>query len=143
MAEQKNIAGKPPSQRQLRVGEMLRERLSAVLRLADFEPKVLKKANITVTEVRISPDLKHATAYIMPLGGQHLAKIVHLLNEDVARLKKLALSDLHLKYTPDIRFAADDSFDEAAAMDKLLASDEVMADVVADGQTAVSPHDDD
>ena len=143
MAEQKNIAGKPPSQRQLRVGEMLRERLSEVLRLADFEPKVLKKANITVTEVRISPDLKHATAYIMPLGGQHLAKIVHLLNEDVARLKKLALSDLHLKYTPDIRFAADDSFDEAAAMDKLLASDEVMADVVADGQTAVSPHDDD
>lgn len=143
MAEQKNIAGKPPSQRQLRVGEMLRERLSEVLRLADFEPKVLKKANITVTEVRISPDLKHATAYIMPLGGQHLAKIVHLLNEDVARLKKLALSDLHLKYTPDIRFAADDSFDEAAAMDKLLASDEVMADVVADVQTAVSPHDDD
>lgn len=143
MAEQKNIAGKPPSQRQLRVGEMLRERLSEVLRLADFEPKVLKKANITVTEVRISPDLKHATAYIMPLGGQHLAKIVHLLNEDVARLKKLALSDLHLKYTPDIRFAADDSFDEAAAMDKLLASDEVMADVVADAQTAVSPHDDD
>ena len=72
-----------------------------------------------------------------------MAKIVHLLNEDVARLKKLALSDLHLKYTPDIRFAADDSFDEAAAMDKLLASDEVMADVVADVQTAVSPHDDD
>lgn len=136
MADKSNIAGKPPSQRQLRVGEMLRERLSEILRLADFEPKVLRKATITVTEVRISPDLKHATAYIMPLGGQHLAKIVHLLNEDVARLKKLALSDLHLKYTPDIRFAADDSFDEAAAMDKLLASDTVRADIV-DAETDV------
>lgn len=136
MADNSNIAGKPPSQRQLRVGEMLRERLSEILRLADFEPKVLKKATITVTEVRISPDLKHATAYIMPLGGQHLAKIVHLLNEDVARLKKLALSDLHLKYTPDVRFAADDSFDEAAAMDKLLASENVRADII-DAETDV------
>ena len=136
MADNNNIAGKPPSQRQLRVGEMLRERLSEILRLADFEPKVLKKATITVTEVRISPDLKHATAYIMPLGGQHLAKIVHLLNEDVARLKKLALSDLHLKYTPDVRFAADDSFDEAAAMDKLLASENVRADII-DAETDV------
>lgn len=136
MADNSNIAGKPPSQRQLRVGEMLRERLSEILRLADFEPKVLKKATITVTEVRISPDLKHATAYIMPLGGQQLAKIVHLLNEDVARLKKLALSDLHLKYTPDIRFAADDSFDEAAAMDKLLASEAVQADMI-DAETDV------
>lgn len=129
MADKKNIAGKPPSQRQLRVGEMLRERLSDVLRLADFEPKVLKKATLSVTQVRISPDLKHATAFIMPLGGAHLEKIVHLLNQDVARLKKLALTDLHMKYTPDIRFAADDSFDEAAAMDKLLASEPVQADL--------------
>lgn len=133
MADKKNIAGKPPSQRQLRVGEMLRERLSEVLRLVDFEAKVLKKANLTVTEVRISPDLKQATAYIMPLGGAHLDKIVHLLNEDVARLKKLALSDLHLKYTPDMRFAADASFEQAAAMDKLLASDAVTADLTGDG----------
>jgi ribosome-binding factor A len=129
MADKKNIAGKPPSQRQLRVGEMLRERLSEILRVADFEAKVLKKANLTVTEVRISPDLKQATAYIMPLGGAHLEKIVHLLNEDVARLKKLALSDLHLKYTPDLRFTADASFDKAVAMDKLLASDRIRADL--------------
>ena len=85
-----------------------------------------------MTEVRISPDLRHATAYIMPLGGDNLDKIVHLLNEDVPRLKKLALSDLHLKYTPDFKFRADDSFDDAAAMDALLASPRVTADLKDD-----------
>lgn len=127
----KNPAGKPPSQRQLRVGEMLRQRLSDVLRQADFEPKILRRTSLTVTEVRISPDLRNATAYIMPLGGAHMDKIVHLLNEDAARLKKLTLTDFHLKYTPDLRFKADDSFDAGAAMDKLLASDTVTRDTQA------------
>jgi len=134
MAEKKNIAGKPPSQRQLRVGEMLRHRLSEVLYAADFEAKVLKKANITVTEVRISPDLRHATAYIMPLGGDHIEKIVTLLNDEVPRLKKISMSGLHLKYTPDFKFAADKSFDQAAAMDELLSS-EVVAGDIADLET--------
>jgi ribosome-binding factor A len=107
MAEKKNIAGKPPSQRQLRVGEMLRHRLSEVLHAADFEAKVLKKANITVTEVRI----------------------VTLLNDEVPRLKKISMSGLHLKYTPDFKFAADKSFDQAAAMDELLSSDVVAGDI--------------
>ncbi len=129
MTDKKNIAGKPASQRQLRVGELMRHRLSEVLHAADFEAKVLKKALITVTQVRVSPDLRHATAYIMPLGGENLDKIVDLLNEDIPRLKKAALSDLHLKYTPDFKFAADDSFDKAAEMDALLASDEVTADI--------------
>lgn len=132
MADKSNAAGKPPSQRQLRVGEMIRQRLADVLVSIDFEPKILRRATITVTEVRISPDLRHATAYIMPLGGDNLDKIVHLLNEDVPRLKKLALSDLHLKYTPDFKFRADDSFDDAAAMDALLASPRVTADLDAD-----------
>lgn len=137
MADKSNAAGKPPSQRQLRVGEMIRQRLSDVLHSVDFEPKILRRAHITVTEVRISPDLRHATAYIMPLGGENLEKIVHLLNEDVPRLKKLALSDLHLKYTPDFKFRADDSFDDAAAMDALLASPRVTADLEADFGTGL------
>ena len=124
----KNAAGKPPSQRQLRVGELLRHRLSEVIRRGGFEAKILNRATITVTEVRISPDLRHATAYILPLGGTDMGKIADLLNEDVARLKKLALSDLHLKYTPDIIFKPDTSFDEGAAMDALLASDAVRRD---------------
>lgn len=128
----KNLAGKPPSQRQLRVGEVLRQNLSDVLHKFDFEAKVLKRATLTVTEVRVSPDLRHATAYIMPLGGAHIEKIIHLLNEDVARLKKPVLDGLHLKYVPDFRFEADTSFDQAADMDKLLASDDVSRDLSPD-----------
>jgi ribosome-binding factor A len=124
----KNIAGKPPSQRQLRVGELLRHRLSEVLQKADFEAKILKRAVISVTEVRISPDLRHATAYVMPLGGENLAKIVELLNAEVPRLKKSALSGMRLKFTPDIIFAPDGSFEAALKMDALLASQPVTRD---------------
>ena len=128
----KNIAGKPPSQRQLRVGEVLRHRLSEVLHRGDFEAKILKRAVISVTEVRISPDLRHATAYIMPLGGYNLDKIVDLLNLEVPRLKKHALTGMRLKFTPDIKFAADASFDQAVKMDALLASQKVISDTAAD-----------
>ena len=124
----KNIAGKPPTQRQLRVGELLRHRLSEVLHRGDFEAKVLKRAVISVTEVRISPDLRHATAYIMPLGGDNLEKIVDLLNLEVPRLKKNALTGMRMRFTPDIKFAADDSFDQAVRMDALLASQAVARD---------------
>ena len=124
----KNIAGKPPSQRQLRVGELLRHRLSAVLQQADFEAKLLKRAVISVTEVRISPDLRYATAFIMPLGGENLDKIVTLLNAEVPRLKKTALTGMRLKFTPDITFEADGSFDQALKMDALLASQPVTRD---------------
>ena len=124
----KNVAGKPPTQRQLRVGELLRHRLSEVLHRGDFEAKVLKRAVISVTEVRISPDLRYATAYIMPLGGDNLEKIVELLNLEVPRLKKNALTGMRMKFTPDIKFAADDSFDQAVRMDALLASQAVARD---------------
>ena len=124
----KNVAGKPPTQRQLRVGELLRHRLSEVLHRGDFEAKVLKRAVISVTEVRISPDLRYATAYIMPLGGDNLEKIVELLNLEVPRLKKNALTGMRMKFTPDIKFAADDSFDQAVRMDALLASQAVVRD---------------
>ena len=124
----KNVAGKPPTQRQLRVGELLRHRLSEVLHRGDFEAEVLKRAVISVTEVRISPDLRYATAYIMPLGGDNLEKIVELLNLEVPRLKKNALTGMRMKFTPDIKFAADDSFDQAVRMDALLASQAVARD---------------
>ena len=124
----KNVAGKQPTQRQLRVGELLRHRLSEVLHRGDFEAKVLKRAVISVTEVRISPDLRYATAYIMPLGGDNLEKIVELLNLEVPRLKKNALTGMRMKFTPDIKFAADDSFDQAVRMDALLASQAVARD---------------
>lgn len=121
--------GKQASQRQLRVGELLRQRLSDALHRFDFEPKILKRATLTVTEVRVSPDLRRATAYIMPLGGDNAAAIVALLNEEVPRLKKPVLSGLHLKYVPDFSFRVDDSFDRAAHMDTLLAQGAVTRDL--------------
>ena len=78
-----------PSQRQLRVGEVIRQRLAEVLARDDLEAKILKKTSITVTEVRITPDLRRASVYVMPLGGVHLSEIVAKLNEEAPRLKKL------------------------------------------------------
>ena len=121
--------GKQPSQRQLRVGELLRQRLSEELRRFDFEPKILKRSVLTVTQVAVSPDLRKATAFIMPLGGDNAEAIVALLNDDVARLKKPVLSGLHLKYVPDFVFRVDESFDRAAHMEALLAENAVQRDI--------------
>jgi ribosome-binding factor A len=118
----KQRSGREASQRQLRVGEVLRQRLSDVLHRFDFEPKALKRATLTVTEVRISPDLRRATAFVMPLGGDNAAAIVTLLNQEVPRLKKPVLSGLRV----------DDSFDRAAEMDDLLAQNDVQRDLSQD-----------
>ena len=124
--------GRQISQRQLRVGEVLRQRLSDVLHRFDFEPKILKRAALTVTQVQVSPDLRKATAFIMPLGGDNADAIVALLNAEVPRLKKQVLNGLHLKYVPDFKFRVDESFDRAAQMDALLASDDVARDLPVD-----------
>ena len=117
------------SQRQLRVGEVIRQRLAEVLARNDLEAKILKKTSITVTEVRVSPDLRQASVYVMPLGGLYLSEIVAKLNEEAPRLKKAALGGLHLKYVPNIKFIADESFDRAASMDELLDSRVVARDL--------------
>ena len=104
-----------PSQRQLRVGEVIRQRLAEVLARDDLEANILKKNRITVTEVRITPDLRRASVYVMPLGGMHLSEIVAKLNVEAPRLK-VALGGLHLKYVPDIKFIADESFDRVASI---------------------------
>lgn len=118
-----------PSQRQLRVGEVIRQRLAEVLARDGLEANILKKNSITVTEVRITPDLRRASVYVMPLGGVHLSEIVAKLNEEAPRLKKVALGGLHLKYVPDIKFIADETFDRAASMDQLLDSRVVARDL--------------
>ena len=118
-----------PSQRQLRVGEVVRQRLAEVLARDGLGAKILNKTSITVTEVRITPDLRLANVYVMPLGGVHLSEIVAKLNEEAPRLKKAALSGLHLKYVPNIKFIADESFDRAASMDQLLGSRVVARDL--------------
>jgi ribosome-binding factor A len=123
------MAGRPPSQRQLRVAETIRHRLSEFISRGEFDEPALNRARLTVTEVRISPDLKQATAFVMPLGGAQLDQIVRLLNEAAPSVRKYLGRDLHLRHVPVVVFKADDSFDEAAAMDKLLNSEAVRRDL--------------
>lgn len=140
-SSRKSAAGRPPSQRQLRVAELLRHRLSAIVARGEFDEKILNKAGITVTEVRIGPDLRHATAYVMPLGGLHIEKIIDLLNGYAPQLRKDVAKGLHLRYTPELSFKADLSFDEAASIERILNSDVVRRDVAPE-QDASTPDDD-
>ena len=143
-SSRKSAAGRPPTQRQLRVAELLRHRLSAIVARGEFDEKILNKAGITVTEVRIGPDLRHATAYVMPLGGLHIDKIIGLLNGYAPQLRKDVAKGLHLRYTPELSFKADLSFDEAASIARILNSDIVRRDVApepksADGDASDTP----
>jgi ribosome-binding factor A len=120
---------KPPSQRQLRAGELVRHALMDILMREEFNDPDLHGKSITVTEVRVSPDLKHATAFAAPLGGQDMAKTVEALNRAAGFLRGRLAREVELRYTPQVRFVADDSYDEARRIDQLLASPRVRRDL--------------
>ena len=111
---------KGPSQRQLRVGEELRHILSDVLSRGHLRDPVLTGVSITVSEVTVSPDLKNATAFCMPLGGRNAAAVIEALNKHKSFLRGELGHALNLRYTPALRFAVDTSFDRGQAMDALL-----------------------
>ena len=117
-----------PSQRQLRVGELIRHALAEMLARGDIHDDVLAKHVITVPEVRLSPDLKLATAYIMPLGGQDVKPVLKALEANKRYMRGEIAHRVNLKYAPDIRFRADESFAEAERIDALLDTDEVRRD---------------
>lgn len=117
-----------PSQRQLRVGELVRHALAEMLSRGDIHDDVLSAHVITVPEVRLSPDLKLATAYIMPLGGQDVKPVLKALDSHKRYIRGEIAHRVNLKYAPDIRFRQDESFDEAARIDALLDSDVVRRD---------------
>ncbi len=121
-----------PSQRQLRVGEAVRHCLSAVLLRGDFHEPLLARGLISVTEVRVSPDLKRATAFVMPLGGDKLERIVPLLNAEAKAFRHILAQELDLKHTPHIEFVADHSFDVAQTIDRALRDPSVQRDLGKD-----------
>ncbi len=123
------VEGRPPSQRQLRVGEILRHELAQFFQRETVNAPELENANISVTEVRIDASLRHAKVYIMPLGGENLDAVVAACNQHAKQIRKIVVQGLHLKYAPEIKFAADRSFDEAASIDALLESDKVRKDL--------------
>lgn len=119
----------PAGQRQLRVGEEIRHALSSIfLRGELYEPE-LREASITVSEVKVSPDLKNATAYVMPLGGSNREQVLSALRELAPNLRGMVGSKIHLKFTPRLSFRLDDSFDEAHRINSLLQQPEVRRDI--------------
>src|SRR5689334_919688 len=120
---------KQPSQRQLRAGELLRHALMDILAREEFDDPDLHGKSITITEVRVSPDLKHGTAFAAPLGGTDMAKTVEALNRAAGFLRGKLSREIDMRYTPQLRFIADDSYDEARRIDELLASERVRRDL--------------
>jgi ribosome-binding factor A len=109
-----------PSQRQLRVGEQIRHILAETMQRGHFNEAALFDINISISEVRISPDLKHATAFVMSLGGANMDVILPALNRDKNVFKKEIARSARLRFTPTIRFVADNSFDEAEKIENIL-----------------------
>jgi ribosome-binding factor A len=120
---------KPPSQRQLRAGELIRHALMDILSREEFDDPALHGKSITITEVRCSPDLKHATAFAAPLGGQDMGLAIEALNRVAGFLRGRLSKEIDMRYTPQVRFIADDSYDEARRIDQLLSSERVRRDL--------------
>jgi ribosome-binding factor A len=124
-----STAPRSPSQRQLRVGEELRHALAQLLRPGELRDPALRDANITVTEVRVSPDLKNATAYVMPLAGANADEVMSGLKRSAPFLKKTIARTVELRQAPNIAFAYDTTFDSAARIAELLHAPEVERDL--------------
>ena len=111
---------KGPSQRQLRVGEQLRHIIAETMARGHFQDEALLDAHVTVAEVRVTPDLKQATVYVMSLGGQDMEEILPALNDEANVFQKDIGRQLNMKFTPKVRFLRDESFDEAQRIDEIL-----------------------
>ena len=130
MANPRSFPAKGPSQRQLRVGELIRRTLSDVLNRAEIHDPELNRMSITVGEVRCSPDLKVATVYVMPLlGTAPVEDAVRLLAKHKGELRHRIASELTLKYAPDLRFRPDETFDRLDETRRLFADPKVQRDI--------------
>ena len=119
----------------LRVGELVRHALSAVFARGDIDDPLLEGRLITVPEVRMSPDLKLANAYIMPLGGEGAEAVVEALNRHHKFIRGRISPELNLKFAPDLKFFVDNTFDEFGKIDALLRSDRVQRDLQRDSDS--------
>src|SRR3984957_10193680 len=119
----------PRSQRRLRVGEQLRHALAQLLRPGELRDPALFDANITVTEVQVSPDLRNATAFVMPLGGRNAADIVTALRRSAPFLKGRIARTVRLRLVPNLSFALDRAFDSAERIAAVLHSEAVERDL--------------
>lgn len=131
MARSRHNTGAGPSQRQLRVGELIRRTLSSVLARGDVHDPDLNAMSITVGEVRTSPDLKIATVYVMPLGGAGREDAIQALKRNRGELRRQIMREMTLKYAPDLRFVIDETFDRMDDTRRMFADERVRRDVEA------------
>jgi len=110
----------PFSQRQLRVGELVKQSLGQIFLRDEAKLPTLETKSITVTEVRMSPDLKSARAYVIPLGGKNTEKTVHILTEFSYLIRKALSKKIEMKFLPKVSFVSDKSFDYAEKIEKLI-----------------------
>ena len=121
-----------PTQRQLRIGELIRHKLSELLARGDIHDDVITSHVITIPEVRLSPDLKLATVYVVTLGGTDIKEVIEALTNNRRYLRAEVAQTLNLKFAPDLRFRRDETFEEASRIDALLASPKVRQDLDKD-----------
>ena len=129
MAKNKFNDGAGPSQRQLRVGELIRRALSDILMQGTIHDPDLNRISVTVSEVTASPDLKIATAYVCPLGGQGGEDLIALLAKNKSEIRRSISKKLTLKYTPDLRFRIDETFDRIEETRRLFSQENVKRDL--------------
>jgi len=128
----RSSGGSGPSQRQLRVGELIRRTLSDVLNRGDIHDPDLNRMSITVSEVRTSPDLRIATAYVLPLGGRDPEAAIAALARNRGELRRAVGKATALKFTPDLRFVTDETFDRMDETRRLFSQDDVRRDLDED-----------
>ncbi len=143
MGKNRFSQGSGPSQRQLRVGELIRRTLADVLNRGETHDPELDAMSITVSEVRTSPDLRIATAYVLPLGGSGRPEAIAALARNRSELRRAVSKELTLKFAPDLRFLIDETFDRMDETRALLARDDVRRDLSAEDGDDVDDADDD
>lgn len=129
MAKQRSSEGRGPSQRQLRVAELIRRTLSEILVRGEVHDPDLNRMSITVGEVRTSPDLRVATAFVLPLGGNDAEGALSALRRNRHEIRRLVNKALTLKFSPELRFAIDDTFDRMDHTRRLFEQEDVRRDI--------------
>ncbi len=122
-------SSKGPTQRQLRAGELIRHALVEILQREGFREPALSGVSVTVSEVRVSPDLKNASVFAAPLGGAHQEEVIDALNHAAPHIRGLLGKKIDMKFTPALKFLSDDTFAEAQRIDALLARPDVARDL--------------
>lgn len=132
MARNTHHSGQGPSQRQLRVGELIRRALSDIFARGDLHDPDLARLSITVGEVQVSPDLRQARVYLLPLGGRGADEMLDALHRNKAEIRRAVTKGIDLKYSPDLKFVIDTSFDRMDETRRILSDERVRRDVDAE-----------